>query len=69
MNMLAPTGIITPVRVNKLILRECTAGEFDWNEGGVVQLPAPYITLCDFLGTFSGNFDETGSKIDNFILG
>ena len=26
----------------------CTAGEFVWNEGGVVQLPAPYITLCDF---------------------
>ena len=27
----------------------CIAGEFVWNEGGVVQLPAPYITLCDFL--------------------
>ena len=27
----------------------CTAGEFVWNEGGVVQLPAPFITLCDFL--------------------
>ena len=26
----------------------CTAGEFVWNEGGVVQLPAPYIKLCDF---------------------
>ena len=54
--MLAPTGIITPVTVNELISRECfcmlynvyTAGEFVWNEGGDVQLPAPYITLCDF---------------------
>ena len=32
----------------------CTAGEFVWNEGGVVPatcylLPAPYITMCDFL--------------------
>ena len=27
----------------------CTVGEFVWNEGGVVQLPAPCITLCDFL--------------------
>ena len=27
----------------------CTAGEFVWNEGGIVQLPAPYITMCDFL--------------------
>ena len=27
----------------------CTAGEFVWNEGGVVQVPAPYITLCHFL--------------------
>ena len=26
----------------------CTAGEFVWNEGCVVQLPAPYIMLCDF---------------------
>jgi hypothetical protein len=31
-----------------------TAGEFVWNEGGVVPatcylLPAPYITMCDFL--------------------
>ena len=26
----------------------CAAGEFIWNEGGVVLLPAPYITLCDF---------------------
>ena len=25
-----------------------TAGEFVWKEGGVVQLPAPYIALCDF---------------------
>ena len=25
-----------------------TAGEFVWNDGSVVQLPAPYITLCDF---------------------
>ena len=53
MNMLAPTDIITPVRVNELIPRECFcmlyAGEFAWNEGGVVQLPAPYITLYDFL--------------------
>ena len=29
----------------------CTAGEFVWNEVGAVQLPAPYITLCDFLYT------------------
>ena len=27
----------------------CTVGEFVWNEGGVVQLPAPYIMLSDFL--------------------
>ena len=26
----------------------CTAGEFVLNEGGVVQLDSPYITLCDF---------------------
>ena len=26
----------------------CTAGEFVWNEGGVVQLPAPYVMLGDF---------------------
>ena len=50
--MLTPTGIITPVRVNGIILvmllyDVCTAGEFVWNEGGVVQLPEPYITLCD----------------------
>ena len=24
----------------------CTAGDFVWNGGGVVQLPAPYITFC-----------------------
>jgi hypothetical protein len=40
--MLTPTGIITPVRANDLIPRKCffyvvgTAGEFVWNEGGVV---------------------------------
>ena len=27
----------------------CTAGEVVWNESSVLQLPAPYITLCDFL--------------------
>ena len=32
--MLTPTGIITPSRVNDLIV--CTAGEFVLNEGGVV---------------------------------
>ena len=26
----------------------CTAGEFVWNEVVVVQLPAPYISMCDF---------------------
>ena len=26
----------------------CTAGEFVLNDGGVVQLPVPYITSCDF---------------------
>jgi hypothetical protein len=28
----------------------CTAGEFFWNEGGVVPATryAPYITMCDF---------------------
>ena len=26
-----------------------TAGEFVCNEGSVVQLPAPSITMCDFL--------------------
>ena len=31
----------------------CTAGEFVWNEGGIVPatcylLPAPYIMMCDF---------------------
>ena len=31
----------------------CTAGEFVWNEGGIVPatcylLPVPYITMCDF---------------------
>ena len=37
-----------------LLYALCTAGEFVWNEGGVVPatcylLPAPYITICDFL--------------------
>ena len=27
----------------------CTAGEFVWNKGGDLQLPAPYITICDFV--------------------
>ena len=45
------TGIITPVRVNEYVV--CTAGEFFWNEGGVVPAtcylqPGPYITMCDF---------------------
>jgi hypothetical protein len=58
MNMLAPTGIITPVRVNELIRKRmllyvvCTAGEFVWKAGGIVQLPAPYIMLCDFFENF-----------------
>ena len=34
-----------------LLYVACTAGKFVWNEGGVVQLPAPYITMCDFLNT------------------
>ena len=27
----------------------CTAGSFVYNKSGVVQPPAPYITMCDFL--------------------
>jgi hydroxymethylglutaryl-CoA reductase len=47
-----PTGIITPVRVNELIPRECFC--MLHNEGSVVPatcylLPVPYITFCDFL--------------------
>ena len=39
----------------------CTAVEFVWNEGGVVQLPAPYITLCDFFVGFAC-FSESFAK-------
>jgi hypothetical protein len=52
--MLTPTGIITPVWINELIPRECLCMLYAqwvnlfWNEGGVVQLPAPYITLPEF---------------------
>ena len=45
MNMLAPTGIIKRM----LLFVVSTAGEFVWNEGGAVQLPAPYIMVFDFL--------------------
>jgi hypothetical protein len=66
MNMLAPSGVITPERVYELIPRECfckyvvrTAGEFVSNEGGVVQLPAPYIMLsaqmCHSAGGMGGS--------------
>ena len=42
----------------------CTAGEFVWNEGGVVQLPAPYITLCDiFYQLNSRNMSHNAGKI------
>ena len=34
----------------------CKSGEFVWNEGGVVQLTAPYITLCDFLTHKAQNY-------------
>ena len=32
----------------RLLYVVCTAGEFVWNEDGVVQLPAPFIMLFDF---------------------
>ena len=43
----------------------CNAGEFIWNAGGVVQLPAPYITLCDFYlrsANFSVSIQVVGQK-------
>ena len=64
--MLTPTGIITPLRVNELIQRECFCmlyaqrmNFFRMNEGGIVQLPAPYITFCDFFFNI---------KIYNFLV-
>ena len=46
--MLMPIGVITPVKFD-LIWHENASV---CNEGDVVQLSAPYITLCDFLYRF-----------------
>ena len=45
-----------PFYMSMLLYVVCKAGEFVWNEGGVVQLPAPYNTLCDILSGFLYNF-------------
>ena len=54
-NMLTPTGIITPVRVNELIPRECLCLFYAQRvnlfgmRAVLCLLPAPYITMCNFL--------------------
>jgi hypothetical protein len=40
----------------------CTAGEFVWNEGGVVQLHAPYIMLSDFWSALATAPAETSAE-------
>jgi hypothetical protein len=50
----------------------CTVGEFDWNEGGVVhmvQLPAPYITLCEFFNNVETRLIATFVTMITHILG
>ena len=58
--MLTPTGIITPVRVNKLkrilLYVVCTAGEFVWNEGGVVPATC-YLRLISQCVIFWGELE------------
>ena len=36
------------MRMLLYVVCSCTLDDFVWNEGGVVQLSAPYITLCNF---------------------
>ena len=79
--MLTPTGIITPVRVNELIPRECFCMLYaQWvNLFGMRSvlcnylLPAPYITMCDFPGIYkiSGNKVLSFHKLnecEHFVL-
>ena len=53
-NMLMPTGIITPVRVNELIPRECFCMLYAQRvnlfgmRAVLCLLPAPYIKMCYF---------------------
>ena len=50
--MPTPIGVITPVWFCVVLARQCLLSlqcvNFVCNEGNVVQLFAPYITLCDF---------------------
>ena len=53
--MFTPTGIITPVRVNELIPRECFCMLYAQQvnlfgmRAVLCLLPAPYIMMCDLL--------------------